>query len=320
MGGDGGVDVTVTAALAAARAADITLVGDRRAIEPVLLAGDSPGRPEIIHTEERIEQGDSLATILRHRARASLRLALECVREGRADAVVSGGDTAALMALARHVIGQMPGIRRPAICKALQGSAGPFWMLDLGANLACDAAQLVQFAHMGSAVAQASGCTHPPRVALLNIGTETGKGPPVLHAAAALLAAESRLAFVGYIEGNRLFRDEADVVVTDGFAGNIALKSIEGAAWMAGQLLRRWFESLGLIEQAGMALARGRLEALRHEMNPQRYNGASLVGLRGIVVKSHGSADAEGFESAIGQAIREVQGDLLGQLALRFAV
>ncbi len=149
-------------------------------------------------------------------------------------------------------------------------------------------------------------------------GTEPGKGPRRLHEVAEALTADDTLNFVGYIEGNRLFRGEADVVVADGFAGNVALKSMEGAAWMAGQLLRRWFDSLGLIEQAGLALARAKLEALRHELNPESYNGASFVGLEGVVVKSHGGADVDGFASAIAQAIREVKGDLRGRLSRRF--
>lgn len=321
MGGDGGPPVTVAAAIQMADDADLVLVGDQHPIGAVFaelgVAPGSPG-PSVVHASERIEAGESLAVALRQKPDASMRRALALLAEGAVDAVVSGGDTASLMAISRQLIERVPGIERPAICKALQGVAGPFWMLDLGANVDCSPPQLHQFARMGSLLAQTVAGLEAPRVALLNIGTEAGKGPRRLREAADLLAADSALRFVGYIEGNRLFRGDADVVVTDGFTGNVALKSMEGAAWMAGQLLRRWFDNLGLIEQAGVALARAKLEALRHELDPQRYNGASFVGLAGVVVKSHGGADVDGFASAIGQAIREVQGDLRGLLARQF--
>lgn len=321
MGGDGGPPVTVAAAIQMADHADLVLVGDQHPIGAVFAElGLAPGSRglSVVHASERIEPGEPLAVALRQKPDASMRRALALLAEGAVDAVVSGGDTAALMVISRQLIERVPGIERPAICKALQGVAGPFWMLDLGANVDCSALQLHQFARMGSLLAQAVAGLEAPRVALLNIGTEAGKGPRRLREAAELLAADSGLRFVGYIEGNRLFRGEADVVVTDGFTGNVALKSMEGAAWMAGQLLRRWFDNLGLIEQAGVALARAKLEALRHELDPQRYNGASFVGLAGVVVKSHGGADVDGFASAIGQAIREVQGDLRGLLARQF--
>jgi glycerol-3-phosphate acyltransferase PlsX len=320
MGGDSGPPVTVASALRMTTVADLTLVGDRAALEPLLAELDSPRAPalQIVHAGERILPGEPLAVALRHKPDASMRRALALLAAGQVDAVVSAGDTAALMALSRQLLAPLPGVQRPAICKALQGVVGPFWMLDLGANVDCSASQLHQFARMGSALARAVGEVETPRVALLNIGTEPGKGPRRLHEAAAALAADPGLNYVGYIEGNRLFRGEADVVVADGFSGNVALKSMEGAAWMAGQLLRRWFDSLGFVEQAGLALARAKLEALRHELDPQRYNGASFVGLDGVVVKSHGGADIEGFASAIGQAIREVGGDLRGTLARQF--
>jgi len=322
MGGDGGLAVTVAAAVRMAEAADLVLVGDQPAIEAVL-AGISPGpgagHIDIVHASEQVRPGDSLSVALRHRPDSSMHRALGLLATGAADAVVSGGDTAALMALARLLLPRIPGVQRPAICKPMEGIDGTFWMLDLGANLECSAEQLHQFARMGSVLARSVGGLDAPRVALLNIGTEPGKGPRRLHEAADQIAADDSLRFVGYIEGNRLFRGEADVVVTDGFAGNVALKSMEGAAWMAGQLLRRWFDSLGLLEQAGLALARAKLEALRHELNPQSYNGASFVGLDGVVVKSHGGADVDGFASAIRQAIREVSGDLRGRLTRQFS-
>jgi glycerol-3-phosphate acyltransferase PlsX len=317
MGGDGGPSVTVAAAVRMLREADLTLVGDQPAIEAELASLDGGG-VDVIHAAEQILPSDGLAVALRQKPDASMRRALRLLADGAVDAVVSGGDTAALMALSRQILRRLPGVERPAICKSLQGVAGPFWMLDLGANVECSALQLQQFARMGNVLARAIGGLAAPRVALLNIGTEPGKGPRRLHEAAAALAADASLHFVGYIEGNRLFRGEADVVVADGFTGNVALKAMEGAAWMSGQLLRRWFDSLGFIEQAGLALARAKLDALRHELNPESYNGASFVGLDGVVIKSHGGADVQGFAAAIGQAIREVQGDLRGHLARQF--
>ena len=309
MGGDGGPSVTVPAAVARSREAQcahLLLVGDESAIRP-LLPAHAHGI-EVVHAAERLSPDDSLSDVLRRRPDSSMRRALLLLGEGRADAVVSAGDTAALMALSRLVLDMVPGVERPAICKALAGVEGPFWMLDLGANLACTPVQLHQFALMGTLLARHAGGVAAPRTGLLNIGTESGKGPELQNQAAALMSADPAVDYIGFIEGNVLFDGRADVVVADGFAGNIALKSIEGAARMAGHLLRGWFDALNPLERAGMSLARGKLQRLRHDLNPQRYNGASFVGLSGVVVKSHGSADQEGFGSAIAQAALEVTG------------
>jgi glycerol-3-phosphate acyltransferase PlsX len=319
MGGDGGIAVTVAAATRLAHRADLTLVGDGAAIEGALRQAGSLETVGILHTAERVEPGEPLPVVLKHKPDTSMRRAVEELAADRVDAVVSAGDTAALLALARGLLPRLPGVQRPAICKALSGSTGPFWMLDLGANLDAQAPQLHQFARMGSILVAAMGVRAAPRVALLNIGTEPGKGPRRLHEAATLLRDDPALDYIGYIEGNRLFHGEADVVVADGFTGNIALKSIEGAAWMAGRLVRRWLDGLGPIEQAGLALARNKLAALRRELNPQTYNGASFLGLTGVVLKSHGSADIDGFASAIEQAIREVEEDVPRRLARQFA-
>jgi len=317
MGGDGGPAVTVPAAVALADRAELLLVGDTAAIRSALPAGIPD--IEIVHAGEVLGAGDSLADVLRRRPDSSLRRALLCQAEGRVDAVVSAGDTAALMALSRSLLDMVRGVERPAICKDLQGMRGRFWMLDLGANLDCTPVQLHQFALMGTLLARHAGGVSAPRVALLNIGTEAGKGPDVLNVAAALLEADEAIRYVGFVEGNVLFDGSADVIVADGFAGNIALKSVEGAARMAGHLLRRWFDGLNPLEQAGLDLARRKLTTLRHEFNPQRYNGASLVGLTGVVIKSHGSADAEGFQSAIDEAMLEVAGRVPERLAAELA-
>jgi glycerol-3-phosphate acyltransferase PlsX len=290
------------------------LVGDAERLH-AQHTGQSP-HITIQHAAEVLSATDSLAEVLRRRPDSSMRQALLRHAAGDADAVVSAGDTAALMALSRAILDMVPGIERPAICKDLHGMQGPFWMLDLGANLACTPAQLKQFAHMGCTLARHLGGVAEPRVALLNIGTEAGKGPAALKEAARLLEKDPGLRYVGFVEGNVLFSNVADVVVADGFAGNIALKSIEGAARMAGHLLRRWLDGLGPLQQAGLLLAQSELKTLQHELNPQRYNGASFVGLSGVVIKSHGSADVEGFQSAIEEAIAEVE----GRIPLRMAV
>lgn len=317
MGGDGGPAVTVAAAAGLAHRAELTLVGDAGQLHAALGAG-APS-VAVQHASENLSGSDRLGDVLRHKPDSSMRQALLRQAAGEADAVVSGGDTAALMALSRSVLAMIPGIDRPAICKDLKGMAGPFWMLDLGANLECSPDQLRQFAHMGNMLARHVGGIAAPRVALLNIGTEPGKGPAVLGEAASLLENDPALHFVGFIEGNVLFSGSADVVVTDGFTGNVALKSIEGAARMAGHLLGDLFDGLGPLEQAGLVLARSKFRTLRHEFNPQRYNGASFVGLSGVVIKSHGSADIEGFQSAIEEAILEVEGRIPMRIAAEFA-
>ncbi len=313
MGGDGGIDVTVPAAAAMTARAEVVLVGDRERIHAALPAA----APEltVIHASQVLSPRDSLADVLRRRPDSSMRRALACHAAGHVDAVVSAGDTAALMALARSQLGMVAGIERPAICKDLQGMRGRFWMLDLGANIGCSARQIQQFAHMGVLLARHVGGVARPRVALLNIGTEPGKGPDVLNEAADLLEADPRIDYVGFVEGDGLFADIADVVVSDGFAGNIALKSIEGAARMAMHLVQNWLGSLSVLERAGLLLARSKLAALRHELNPQGYNGASLIGLAGVVVKSHGSAGREGFQQAIEEATLEVAGEIPRRLA-----
>jgi phosphate acyltransferase len=316
MGGDGGVAVTVPAALAFADRAGLVLVGDEAEIR-ASMAGHSPAIA-IRHAAEQVEAADSLSVVLRRKSDSSMRQALLLQARGEVDAVVSGGDTAALMALSRLLLKMIPGVERPAICKELHGMEGPFWMLDLGANIDCSGRQLHQFARMGSILAKYVSGIEAPRIALLNIGTESRKGPDVLREVAETLAHDGSLNFVGFVEGNTLFAGRADVVVADGFAGNIAVKSIEGAARMAGHLVRAWLDRLSPIEQAGLALARSKLKTLRQELNPQRYNGASFVGLTGVVVKSHGSADIEGFESAIDEALLEVAGRIPERVATQF--
>jgi glycerol-3-phosphate acyltransferase PlsX len=322
MGGDGGLAVTAAACQAMKSWVDITLVGEEVAIRAALSREAESDEPEGVSIQpagDRVASSDALSDVLRRRPDTSMRRALELHAEGRVDAVVSAGDTAALMALSKMLLSMVPGIERPAICKSIQGIHGPFWMLDLGANLDCPAHQLTQFAGMGVTLARHLGRIESPRVALLNIGTEETKGPSVIREAATILEGSPHFVYVGYIEGNALFDGMADVVVCDGFAGNIAVKSIEGAARMAGHMMRRWLESLSPLQKAGLSLSRSRLESLRQDLNPQKYNGASFVGLDGIVVKSHGAADAQGFACAIEQAVAEVDARIPQRLAEQFS-
>ena len=261
-----------------------------------------------------ITQQHSVRDALRIGARSSMHRALALLAEGRVDAVVSAGNTGALMALSRRLLPMLPGIERPAIVKALEGRDGHRCrLLDVGANLECTEERLHQFAVMGATLANAVDETSKPRVGLLNVGTEHGKGPAQVRRAAALLQADASLHFVGFVEGTELFDGKADVVVMDGFAGNVALKATEGAAAMAERLLRR--------EIGGGAagwLFRKRLRRLAAAYNPQSYNGASFLGLSGVVVKSHGGADRNGFQQAVAQALLEVEGGVVRKMGARF--
>jgi glycerol-3-phosphate acyltransferase PlsX len=324
MGGDLGPEIAVSGALdclAEYPHATLLIAGDPAGIERLIEAhpGGSEsrtGRIEVIATHEFITHDDTVIDAVRKKPRSSMRLALNSVSEGRADAAVSGGNTAALMALARLELAMLPGINRPAIIKPLPGAQGPFWMLDLGANLDCNAEQLVQFGWMGSVVARRVGGLQTPRVALLNIGEEPGKGNAVLAEASAELAQRKDIDYVGFIEANRLFDGDADVVVADGFAGNVALKAIEGSAAFAQRLALRAADGANWIQKFGLLLARPFFARLETLWNPQEYNGASLVGLNGVVVKSHGSADRRGFTCAVAQAIAEVNQALPRHLAI----
>lgn len=318
MGGDHGVSVTVPAALAFARAeprAQLLLVGRREAIEP-LLAAPAPGRAidaiEVVHADEIVAMDDSTAVALRGRRHSSMRVALELVRDRRAAACISAGNTGALMAIARFVLKTLDGIDRPAIAYGLPNRAGGVTTtLDLGANVDCDAAQLLQFAVLGAALVAALQDKERPTVGLLNIGEEVIKGNEVVKQAAELLRA-SGLNFYGNVEGNDIFKGTTDVVVCDGFVGNIALKSSEGLAQMMGDFMREEF-SRDLLSRAIALVALPVLRRFRDRVDPRRHNGATLLGLRGIVIKSHGSADAFGFECALRRAFDAAAHDLLAR-------
>ena len=298
--------------LAEERGVELTLVGDAG-----LLRGMVGRRAHrVLAADRAITNDDSVRDALRGKIDSSMRRAIALVATGDADAVVSGGNTGALMALTRHLLPMLPGIDRPAIVKPFVGRGGATcWILDLGANLSCTAEQLHGFARMGSAMAEAIGGLAAPRVGVMNVGVEHSKGPREVRRAAGLIAADEALAFAGFVEANELFAGKADVVVCDGFTGNVALKATEGAAAMAHHLLA---SELGRARVARLLLA-PKLRRLAAAYNPQAYNGATFVGLRGVVVKSHGAADRRGFREAVGQAVRELETDLVAKISARFA-
>jgi glycerol-3-phosphate acyltransferase PlsX len=314
MGGDGGPETIVPALAGVASDFEITLVGDEAVVRPLL--GDST--VHIVHASETIGAHHSLREAVRGLPESSLRVALRLHAGGEADAVVSAGDTAAFMALSRQELGMVAGVSRPAIVKGLQGVGGEFWILDVGANLECSAELLLEFARMGVEMARCTGGIERPSVGLLNIGTEPGKGPDALQLAAERLKADPDLNYHGFVEGQRLFQNDVDVIVCDGFAGNIALKSVEGAASMAGHVLKEARAEQGAIKRL-LARALGLNIDSAGLFDPQNFNGASLIGVNGVAVKSHGSANEAGIVGAIREAGREVHGGMISAVAAAFA-
>lgn len=318
MSGDHGLETTVAAALLALAAdprLELLLVGDQAAIEAALAAqsGADQARLSIHHASQVVAMDESPSKSLRNKKDSSLRVAIDLVKAGRVQAAVSAGNTGALMATARFVLKTLPGIDRPAICAPMPAMRGRPYMLDLGANSECSSEQLLQFAVMGAALATAMQGIARPTVALLNIGEEEIKGSEAIKAAAQLLQA-SGLNYVGYVEGDGIFRGEADVVVADGFVGNVALKSAEGAAKMIRDFMKAEFTRNALTKAAAL-VARPVLSRLASRIDPRNYNGASLLGLNGLVIKSHGGADALSFANAIAVAAREVEHDVGGRIA-----
>jgi glycerol-3-phosphate acyltransferase PlsX len=284
--------------------AQFLLFGDAEKIKPLLAKMPRLSRGAAIeHTDERITNEAKPSVALRTGRRSSMRLAIDAVAEGKADCVVSAGNTGALMAMAKFALKMLPGIDRPAIASFFPTMRGESVMLDLGANVECDAENLVQFALMGDAFARTVLGLVQPTVGLLNVGSEELKGNDAVRAAATKLRAPgSPVKFHGFIEGNDIAAGTVDVVVTDGFTGNIAVKTAEGTARMFGDFLRNAFRH-SLLARIGYLFAADALKRMRERMDPRRYNGAMLLGLNGIAVKSHGGADALGFANAIGVAV-----------------
>lgn len=324
MGGDHGIDVTlpaVSAFLKKEPQAHVLLVGPQEQLQPKLGFYGLAAKPNIniIDAREVIAMDDDLVTALRRKRDSSMRVAVEQIKQQQAQAMVSAGNTGALMAISRMVLKTLPGIDRPAICTAIPTKKNHCYMLDLGANVEADAEHLLQFALMGNAVAQAVDGNTSAKIGLLNIGEEEIKGHDTIKAAAELLSQHPSLNYIGYVEGNTVFEGAADVVVCDGFVGNIALKTMEGVASMIGQMLKNEIQ-MSWPRKLAALLAVPILKGLQAQANPQRYNGATLVGLNGIVVKSHGGATVEGFEAAIHVAFREAKRDVLALISQALAV
>ena len=310
MGGDMGPDIVVPAALRVLKTAGdslrLILVGQENVLSSMLSKLKASGHPQIIirHASQLVSMDESPAQALRAKKDSSMRVAINLVKQGEADACVSAGNTGALMATARFVLKTLPGIDRPAICTTLPTVRGQTRMLDLGANVDSKAEHLLQFAVMGSVLAMVNGIERP-RVALLNIGEEDIKGNEQVKEAAQLLAASS-LNYIGFVEGDGVYLEQVDVVVCDGFVGNVALKSSEGVARLIRHYMTQEFKRNLLTRLAGL-IALPVLRAFRDKIDPRHYNGASLLGLQGIVIKSHGGADTLAFANAIQVAMLEVE-------------
>jgi len=320
MGGDHGPAVTVPASVAFLEThpdSAVVLVGRAEELEP-RVKGRHPrlgDRLQLRHASQLVDMDESPATAVKRKKDSSMRVALDLVKAGEAHAAVSAGNTGALMATAHFVLKPIEGIDRPALVSVLPTEKGYTYMMDLGASPDCKAEHLLQFALMGSILVSAVEHRERPTVGLLNIGAEAIKGNQVVKQAGELLRA-SELNFIGNVEGDGVYRGEADVIVCDGFVGNVALKTAEGLARMVGGFLREEFTRNPLRKLAA-AIAWPALSAFRKRVDPRRYNGATLLGLKGVVVKSHGSADLLAFRRAIERADDEVQNRVLERIGER---
>ena len=320
MGGDYGPEVTIPASLDCLKNnpdLKLILVGDEAVLKPQLAQAliEFQDRLVIQHASQCVEMDESPSKALKNKKDSSMRVAINLVHDGRADACVSAGNTGALMATARFVLKMIPGIDRPAIISTLPSINGHTHVLDLGANVDCTAEHLFQFAVMGAELVKAVENIDNPRVGLLNIGEEDMKGNEQVKAAAKLLE-NSSLNYIGYVEGNSLNAGniQVDLIVADGFVGNVALKAIEGAAKMIGTGLKEAFGKNILTKLAGL-LAYPVLKSFKKRIDPRLYNGASFLGLRGLVIKSHGGADVLSFKTAIHLAEIEVKKDVIKKIS-----
>lgn len=322
MGGDFGPRCIIPAVARSLQATPdlyAILVGPTDVISPLCAQFQlPPDRHHCIHTTETIEADDSPASVLRGKRDASMRVAIEQVRDGAAQGCLSAGNTGALMVLARAVLGTLEGVERPAIMAALPVAGSACHILDLGANVDCSVSQLYQFALMGSeAVSEITGIAQP-RVGLLNIGRELNKGSQRVREVAELLRSSEHLNYIGHVEGDGLFRGEADVVVCDGFVGNVVLKASEGlAGYLQAEVQAALSASLPM--RLLSPLVRRALRPMIQRHDPGSYNGASLLGLQGVVIKSHGNADERAFIAAIEQAVRVSRAQLPQRIAQRLA-
>lgn len=322
MGGDFGPKITVPASLNFLKShpdASITLVGNESIIKKFLKKPiESFDRLSIIHTTQFVTMDESPQSALKNKKSSSMRLAINLVKEGGADAIVSAGNTGALMATGRFVLRMLPGIDRPAIASFLPNQKGTSCMLDLGANADCTSHHLTQFAIMGSILSSVISKKKKPSVGLLNIGSESIKGNEVTKETYELLK-KSHLNFYGNVEGNDIFKGTTDVVVCDGFVGNISLKTTEGLAKMFADFLGQEFKkNIGTKFLALFALPV--LKAFKNRLDPRRYNGAAFLGINGIVVKSHGSADAFSFEHALMTAYEEANSKMIAKISKQLKI
>lgn len=320
MGGDFGPQVTIPASLDCLKNnpnLKLILVGDEAILNPLLVNSlrNYPGRLSIHHASECVTMDESPSKALKNKKDSSMRVAINLVRDGVANACVSAGNTGALMATARFVLKMIPGIDRPAIISTLPSIYGHTHALDLGANVDCTAEHLFQFAIMGAELVKAIENIDNPTVGLLNIGSEDVKGNEQVKSAAKLLE-KSSLNYIGYVEGDSLNAGhvKVDLIVADGFVGNVALKSIEGAAKMIGFSLKKEFGKNIFCKLAGL-IAYPVLAAFKNRIDPRLYNGASFLGLRGLVIKSHGGADILAFKTAINLAELEIKQDVIRKIS-----
>ena len=289
----------------------IFLVGDKDIIEKQTL-GKTGNRLQILHAKEIVEMNDPPVVVLRQKKQSSMRLAIDLVKDGVAQACVSSGNTGALMAISKYVLKTIPSIDRPALMTSIPTIKDSTYFLDLGANSICTPEQLYQFALMGNVVAREIRGIDQPRIGLLNMGAEASKGNQVIKEAAKLMNSSS-MNFIGYVEGNNLVEDIADVVVCDGFTGNIALKTMEGSVRLVLRFLEDAFNS-SAFNKLSSIVSKSALNQVKEKIDPRRYNGALLLGLNGVVVKSHGDSDSFGIHHALITAIEEVQKDIVSKL------
>lgn len=314
MGGDHGLSVVVPAALEALQKHDdiiLTLVGDETKIQEQLASNNAESNERLIirHASQQVEMGEAPALALRKKKDSSMRVAINLIKEGEVDAMVSAGNTGALMATARFVLKMVPGVDRPAICSIMPTTTGHTHILDLGANVDCKAEHLYQFALMGAILAESIDKKGASKIGLLNVGQEAIKGNEQVKETNALLLEAKGINYIGYVEGDDIFHGDVDVVVCDGFVGNVTLKTAEGLARMLTHELKAVYKK-NLLTKLVALISMPVLKAFGKRFDPRRYNGASFLGLQGIVIKSHGGMDSFGYANAISIARSEVISDV----------
>ena len=314
MSGDNGPAPALSGAIKSLELIDdlnIILVGDESLVKNEIPSKIND-RIDVLHTSEFIKMDDDLVHAIRNKKKSSMRLAVNCVKDAKAQACVSAGNTGALMSISKIILKTIDGIDRPAICTSLPTKKNFMQVLDLGANIECDAQNLFQFAVMGSSVVESLELSKNPRVGLLNIGSEDFKGKNEIKDAAELLN-KSNINYVGFVEGDKMFSGDYDVIVTDGFTGNVALKSIEGVAGVIKHFIKSEFNK-NFYNKLASLISFPVLNGVKKKMDPRVYNGASFLGLNGIVVKSHGSADSFSYSNAIKTAYYESKNNLIDSI------